>query len=585
MMKLLWQLTWLLCAQAIRVAVTERLKADDLLEILDEDEDNASAVDVGIELNFVDFSVKNNATFPLNMLALPSLLRVYATTKNGMKNDEVHEFSAIMGQYDLYFVIDDGSNHWTPTVQAGWGLMKDGMAVAVGMAVGAGFSGALATAAWTTATASLALAGWPAAVVTAGAWLAFGGAAVVTSLAATSLTEQSMELVALSLDKLKREKRPVLGGAGKDELFLFDSVVKSEEVRRLVEKTLPEEVGGVKNVMMTKKTAEGYFTALENYFHDKYTVRADPRHFIVTGGFVLPDPPEKKKVFGETLWRIDFVPLMIGEIIPQSGCSPLDKGDTWRATLERCLVKCGHKRWTSTETTSNGACEKACKTAFHRAADEEALVDQKNEERRQLKEKLINKSVTLSRKELLEAAAKAAHLDDMDQLVRIKACSEGWAGNVTSVDLGSLTATVVFEEEIVSRAALRETSVVFPLEVISLPVPARLLNVDGGAKPAAPVLTPSQRQTLKAVGTFVGRCWSRCETSGVYGVFKKTAKHFSEYNFPYCFAAREKERLNVLEKIFKKGAPCSSAEMCKMVPKSDTKEEEKSDFACTSGCW
>ena len=101
------------------------------------------------------FSIINNSSLPLNFLALPKLVQIYAHTKNRVRPGEKFSFLAALGAYDLHVTVQDGQNDWYQASETTWGLTKEGIALSINIATGAGITGSLAITAATAVTASL----------------------------------------------------------------------------------------------------------------------------------------------------------------------------------------------------------------------------------------------------------------------------------------------------------------------------------------------------------------------------------------------------------------------------------------------
>ncbi|CAJ1416532.1 unnamed protein product [Effrenium voratum] len=148
------------------------------------------------------FSIINNSSLPLNLLALPKLARVYAHTQNNVQPGERFSFFAALGAYDLHATIQDDHNDWYQVNEMSWGVTKDGVALTLGLAAGAGVTGTLALTASAAVTATLATAAAPL-VVTLAATATFWGVAVFSSMACSFLSEISMDFLREQMEEVE----------------------------------------------------------------------------------------------------------------------------------------------------------------------------------------------------------------------------------------------------------------------------------------------------------------------------------------------------------------------------------------------
>jgi len=267
----------------------------------------------GCTLTFI-----NNGTLPINMLALPRLMTLYARTENHMMPGAKFTFFPGMGAYDIHTVITDGQNNWTSVGESTWGLTKYGTGYLVSIAVGAGTAGTIAT------TASLFVTGILATVVAPAAlpFIAFGtfwGTALLSSMTVYALTDKAMDVVKDKVvDVVRNETRDAsvlselrgiadLPNSHPDHLFLFDNVVTEEPVRAAFALSYP----GVNTsrLVITRRQAEVYFTSMVSDFTVWKVIKGYNRGFLIKGGFTLPE------MLPGTSWsKTTFEPLVMGEI-------------------------------------------------------------------------------------------------------------------------------------------------------------------------------------------------------------------------------------------------------------------------------
>lgn len=139
------------------------------------------------------FSIVNNASVPLNFLALPKLANVYAHTQNRVQPGGKFSFLAALGAYDIHVIIQDGHNDWYQATETSWGLSKEGLAFTVSaIAQGAGL-GSLAVGAAAIATAGLSAVAAGPLLITLGAQAAFWGVTAFSSMACSYLADKSVE--------------------------------------------------------------------------------------------------------------------------------------------------------------------------------------------------------------------------------------------------------------------------------------------------------------------------------------------------------------------------------------------------------
>lgn len=267
----------------------------------------------GCTLTFV-----NNATLPINLLALPTLMTLYARTENYMMPGATFSFFPGMGAYDIHAVITDGQNNWTSVGETTWGLTKYGTGYVVGIAVGAGAAGTIAT------TATIFVTGILAAVVAPPAlpFIAFGtfwGTAFFSSMTVYALTDKAMDIVKDKIvDVVSNETRDArvlselqgfsdLPNSHPDHLFLFDTVVTEEPVRAAFALSYP----GVdtSRLVITRRQAEIYFTSMVSDFKEWAVIKGYTRSYLIKGGFTQPE-----RVPGTTWRKTGFEPLVMGEI-------------------------------------------------------------------------------------------------------------------------------------------------------------------------------------------------------------------------------------------------------------------------------
>ena len=149
------------------------------------------------------FSVINNASLPLNFLALPKVARVYAHTQNQVQPGEKFSCLAALGAYDLHVIVHDGQNDWYQASETTWGLTKEGLSWTISIASGAGV-GQLAVGAAAAVTASLTAAAAAPLVITMAATATFWGVAVFSSMACSFLTDVSIDFVRQQLDDMQQ---------------------------------------------------------------------------------------------------------------------------------------------------------------------------------------------------------------------------------------------------------------------------------------------------------------------------------------------------------------------------------------------
>jgi len=269
------------------------------------------------------FSLINNATVPLNILALPKLLTLYATSANELLPGDNFSFVPSMGAYDFRIVIHDGNNTWNNVDEFTWGLTKDGVSYVVSLAAGAGVTAATGstiavgvTAAVTTALASILA---PPVLVPI-AIATFWGTAIVSSMAVTALTCNAMDWVMDRMKELEvqsntgeiRDLDEMEGLAGTpadhpDRLLLFTDVVTDRPVVDAFRSSYP--LINVSRVVLTRRNAEIYLSAMMSEFKEWKWSKGFNRKFMIQGGFTLPEP------LTPTTWlKTEFEALKLAEV-------------------------------------------------------------------------------------------------------------------------------------------------------------------------------------------------------------------------------------------------------------------------------
>ena len=147
------------------------------------------------------FSIINNASVPLNFLALPKLARIYAQTQNRVEPGGKFSFLAALGAYDLHVTIHDGQNDWYQASETTWGLTKEGLSFSISIASGAGV-GTLAVSAAAAVTTSLTAAAWAPLVITLAASATFWGVAAFSSMACSFVTDVSLQWIRKQLEDM-----------------------------------------------------------------------------------------------------------------------------------------------------------------------------------------------------------------------------------------------------------------------------------------------------------------------------------------------------------------------------------------------
>lgn len=266
----------------------------------------------GCTLEFI-----NNSTLPLNMLALPKLMTIYARTENHMMPGSRFKFFPGMGAYDIHAVITDGQNNWTSVGEASWGLTKYGTGYIVSVAVGAGTAGAIATTATLFITGILATVVAPVALpfIAVGTWW---GTAVLSSMTVYALTDKVMDIVKDKIESVERNHTrdasllsemsgiSDLPNSHPDHLFVFDHVVTEEPVREAFALSYPDV--DTSRLVITRRQAEVYFSSMLSDFQEWHTIRGYNRAFLLKGGFTPP------VTFSGTSWsKTEFEPLVSGK--------------------------------------------------------------------------------------------------------------------------------------------------------------------------------------------------------------------------------------------------------------------------------
>lgn len=149
------------------------------------------------------FSIINNPSLPLNFLALPKLVQIYAHTKNRVRPGEKFSFLAALGAYDLHVTVQDGQNDWYQASETTWGLTKEGIALSINIATGAGITGSLAITAATAVTASLTAVAAAPLTITLAATATFWGVAVFSTMACSFLSEVSVDFLREQLEEVE----------------------------------------------------------------------------------------------------------------------------------------------------------------------------------------------------------------------------------------------------------------------------------------------------------------------------------------------------------------------------------------------
>lgn len=270
------------------------------------------------------FTLINNATIPLNILAMPKIMTLHVASENEVLPGDNFSFVPGMGVYDIHIVIHDGNNTWDNLGEATWGLTKDGVSYVVSAALGVGTSGGIAlgvTAAVTTVLAPVLAPPILAPVAIATLW----GTAIVSSMAVTALTGNAMNWVmdrmkVLDSKSINREigdLDEMEGQAGRpadhpERLLLFTDVVTERPVVEAFRSSFPNI--DVSRVVLTRTNAEAYLSAMMSEFKEGWKwSNGLHKKFLIQGGFTLPKPLVCLTTF--TTWlKTEFEPLKLAEI-------------------------------------------------------------------------------------------------------------------------------------------------------------------------------------------------------------------------------------------------------------------------------
>merc|ERR1712012_1065015 len=148
------------------------------------------------------------------------------------------------------------------------------------------------------------------------ATVAFFGTCVLTSMGVSTLTDNALDFVRdniraaevrsnlANIDDLKGFNGK--SDHGPNRLLLFDEVVKEVPVLESFTQAYPSI--NTSRLLVKRKYAKAYYTAMESDFTAWKTGQLYTRKFILAGGFTTPEQL-KGTVWSETT----FVPLQIGE--------------------------------------------------------------------------------------------------------------------------------------------------------------------------------------------------------------------------------------------------------------------------------
>eukprot|EP00930_Biecheleria_cincta_P044954 TRINITY_DN30973_c0_g1_i3.p1 TRINITY_DN30973_c0_g1~~TRINITY_DN30973_c0_g1_i3.p1 ORF type:complete len:365 (-),score=22.63 TRINITY_DN30973_c0_g1_i3:127-1221(-) len=267
----------------------------------------------------ITFTLINNSSLPLNVLALPKILSLYGVSSNKLMPNQQFVFVPGMAVYDFHAVISDGENDWNNAGAATWALTKSGTSYVVEVAVGAGTSGTIALGASAFVSTALAAVAVAPALISVAAFATFWGTAYLSSMTVSALVKNAMDVVRDKLEKIGRngtfeiyqldkmeglENKPV---DHPDRLLRFTDVVTETLVLETFKSSFPAvDVG---HVVMTRRHAEAYFSAMVSEFKDWGLAKGFDRKWLLQGGFTLP------KALGLSNWsKTSFEPLRLGEI-------------------------------------------------------------------------------------------------------------------------------------------------------------------------------------------------------------------------------------------------------------------------------
>lgn len=517
---------------------------------------NASSIAaVGAQGSF-RFKFINNSTLPLNILALPKYYRLYSTSKNEVAPKDAFEFFPSLGAYTIDVVINDGNNGWVDSVEAGWGMAKDGVKIVAGVAAGSvvGTSGVLATGAATIVGGAVATVAWPAVLTTMVVGAAFWGVAMLSSMACSMLTESSLDFVRNRVsDVLKKAKDAPdnsqddfskLPASWREKYVRFSDVVTEGPVQEATRIAMPEL--DQQNTLLTNDAAKGYINAMQMKFSDWVTIKNTARHFVLTGGF--SNPTKLKDPIGHHWTILDFVPLYMGEIAPTSGCFHNEQPDFWQQRYAKCEKECANLSRSRSPKYSS-SCVEECAAPFYAAYTLEQWRATFTEDLRAMpgKDVLIQLNVT----EIEEVAASVGLLE-LEELRE----AAGKYGVLKEVRLKALQGLVEWPGS--GKHSW------LPLEIIYL--------MDDGVW----ALSPADRK-LSTESLSFGECWSGCKASA--------------WSLPrlgsgtrWCYASnREMGQVSVME-----GSLCSVDEECGFVAEApaepQSEEHPAAPWRCVSDC-
>eukprot|EP00930_Biecheleria_cincta_P059723 TRINITY_DN45448_c0_g1_i1.p1 TRINITY_DN45448_c0_g1~~TRINITY_DN45448_c0_g1_i1.p1 ORF type:complete len:754 (-),score=128.05 TRINITY_DN45448_c0_g1_i1:81-2342(-) len=355
-----------------------------------------------------------------------------------------------------------------------------------------------------------------------------------------------------------------------DERFLsFFDVVPEDPIRNSVKFALPDV--DLEKAIMTMATAERYMQAAQSDFSATKMARAQPRHFVITGGFIKSSDLISHD--GSTWPVLDFIPLQIGEVHPRAGCRMPDSENYWQDKYKECQDMCKSSRQRSMSYhlafASYSICLKSCSSSFKVAlAQERALANSKKwalfvaQPGRQV-QILDSSNQTLlssSNVPLLQADAGA------------RMAAAGQSGQIIQLNVEAGTALVNLNS---SGKTLE-----FPFEVL-VPYVAKddhgttLLKVPGNMT----LFASGDRSTILAPRH--GQCWSKCckrHGGSVWGNTHAASKFLATLGRPLWCYARSKYVNDATTDDSPIGSLCLSDDDCGNV------EEEGTGWLCSDDC-
>lgn len=425
------------------------------------------------------FKFKNEATVPVNLLGISTLLRAHGEEHNTIMPGQQVEMTTVLAWYDIYLSITR-DNRWVQADQVAWGLAKDAGAAGVGALVGAGVFGPIAAASGAAVAGVVGVVVAPPVAVALGV-VALAGVGIASSLAVSQICENLAEALNDARKALMaRQASLPQEHRARPGFFRFPDVVLDPDVRRAFAYSMLRDRPAVSlsDVIMNEASAMAYYSATQAISSAQFLGREGTRTFTISGGF-------KWATQNVTENDVGFMPLDLKEDQADHGCLVnRDDKNHWQKKMSACKQQCARQG----PANLRPQCLADCQNFLRQAVDAEQHVNSRLKELELYVGKKVQ--ITTNEKMILARCRAAGIMNPTNDDYRRSAA--GRTVTVRRVDLKDLTALLPVGKMVGGIAH----SIYFPLEA--------LLYEE------SPVMAEAERihllQNLR-----LGECWAKKE--------------------------------------------------------------------------